>query len=237
MRFQSNPRPAGRAGVRALAVAVALCGLTGAAGCGKVISIGDAPASSAPAPAPPASSAPPASDPAPSAPAGTDGAGGQEFGPGGPLQLVNGSAADNGASGNGGTVTGDAVQEQPPVWVQLTGVRSRTLDAHVVDVNQSTLYRFDKDSADPSRSTCEGDCAVTWPPVTIKLGGKVYVRGVRPADVGAIRRGDGRIQITIGGWPVYRFAKDQRPGDEKGQGVGGTWFAVALDGSKANPVK
>lgn len=32
---------------------------------------------------------------------------------------------------------------------------------------------------------------------------------------------------------MYRYAKEVRPGDAQGQGVGGTWFASAPDGKKA----
>ncbi|WP_369251961.1 hypothetical protein [Streptomyces sp. R41] len=39
-----------------------------------------------------------------------------------------------------------------------------------------------------------------------------------PQQVGAIRRADGQIQITVGGWPVYRHAGDTRPGDLNGEG-------------------
>ncbi|WP_440101399.1 hypothetical protein [Streptosporangium sp. H16] len=235
MTLESNSSTARRPYARALIVTTLLCGLAGAAGCGKVITIGDAaptggsPAAAAPAtPQAPAPSTPPAS----SAPAAGDTAPPSS---GAAPQLVNGSAADNGLSGDGGTVRGAAVQERPPVWVELSAVASPALGAHLVDVNRSTLYRFDKDTADPSRSNCEGDCAVTWPPVTVKEGGRVYVAGVDPSRVGAIRRSDGGVQLTIGGWPIYRFSGDEKPGDANGQGVGGTWFAVAPHGAKATP--
>jgi predicted lipoprotein with Yx(FWY)xxD motif len=96
-----------------------------------------------------------------------------------------------------------------------------------------SLHRFDKDTADPSKSTCNDACAVKWPPVTIEEGGNVYLAGVNPKEVGAIRRDDGQVQITVGGWPVYRFSGDSTPGDLNGQGVGGTWFAVGPTGNKA----
>jgi len=214
-----------RPGVRALASAVALCGLAAIAGCGKTIIIGDAPpASSSPPPAAAASSPPPpASTPPAASRPGND-----------TLQLVDGTAEQHGVTGNGGTVVGNAVQVRPPRWVQLVAVRSQTLDAHLVDVNQSTLYRFDGDDANPSRSACTGECAVTWPPVTIQEGGKVYLRDVHTAALGAIKRPDGTIQLTIGGWPIYRYSGDSAPGQANGQGLDGAWFAIAPDGGKAD---
>ncbi|MGW0832604.1 hypothetical protein [Streptomyces prunicolor] len=211
------------------AVVASLLALTGVASlsaCGKTISIGD---SSAPAASAPASSAAPAS-PSASPSATTSGQGGGNSA----LQVVDSTAKDNGLTGTGGTVVGAVVQEAPPKWVQLAAVTSTSLSApHLININQAALYRFDKDTASPSKSNCNDDCAVKWPPVTIEEGGNVYLAGVNPKEVGAIRRDDGQVQITVGGWPVYRFSGDSEPGDLNGQGVGGTWFAVGPTGDKA----
>jgi predicted lipoprotein with Yx(FWY)xxD motif len=118
-------------------------------------------------------------------------------------------------------------------WVQLSASTAGALNPVVTNGSGFTLYRFDKDTAQPSASNCEGECAVTWPPVVVARGGKVFVDGVAPAAVGTVKRGDGSLQLTIGGWPIYRFSKDLRPGDTNGQGVGGTWFGVTPDGQKA----
>ncbi|WP_406434776.1 hypothetical protein [Streptomyces sp. NBC_01589] len=73
--------------------------------------------------------------------------------------------------------------------------------------------------------------------MTVAEGGNVYLAGVNPKQIGAIRRQDGRIQVTVSGWPVYRYASDTRPGDLNGQGIGGTWFAVGPTGEKATDEK
>jgi predicted lipoprotein with Yx(FWY)xxD motif len=101
----------------------------------------------------------------------------------------------------------------------------------VVTAAGFTVYRFDKDSAHPSRSACTGTCAKTWPPL---LGdGIPALAGVPRGRVGTAGRPDGTQQLTLDGWPLYRFAKDARPGDTKGEGVGGTWRAVGIDGKPA----
>lgn len=187
--------------------------------CGKSITIGDAASASTPAAA--SSSA---------SPSAAQSASGQSN-PG--LQVLDTTAQQAGLSGNGGTVVGPAVQETPPRWVQLTTVTSKPLTSpHLININQASLYRFDKDSADPSVSRCTGACATKWPPVTIEEGGKVYLQGVDAKKVGGIRRDDGQVQVTLNGWPLYRFSGDTRPGDLNGQGVDGVWFAVGPDGSK-----
>lgn len=212
--------------IRAVAAsAFVLCAVAVSSGCGKTITIGNSkPAAAAPA-ATSATSAPAAS------PAGQDGGNGG-------LQLVDSTAAQNGKTGNGGTVVGLTVQETPPKWVQLSAVTSPPLNAaHLININQASLYRFDTDTTYPSRSNCNDACAAKWPPVTIEEGGNVYLAGVDPKKVGAIRRKDGDVQITIGGRPIYRFAGDTEPGDLKGQGVGGTWFAVGPTGEKVTAGK
>jgi predicted lipoprotein with Yx(FWY)xxD motif len=132
-----------------------------------------------------------------------------------------------------------AAPSPPPVQNQgngstLNAVDNPELGPIVVDAQGFTLYRFDKDTANPSASNCNGECAAAWPPVLTSGKWKdVSLSGVAKENVGFIERADGTCQLTIGGWPVYRYAKDTKPGDVLGQGVGGTWFAVTPDGKKA----
>ncbi|MEU4470080.1 hypothetical protein [Micromonospora sp. NPDC023888] len=120
--------------------------------------------------------------------------------------------------------------------VQLNGTASADIGTYVADGQGRTLYRFDKDSAKPPKSTCNGDCAKTWPPLLIHSPGQIYPSGINPQLVGYVERADGTCQVTIGGWPVYRFAGDKAPGDIAGQGVGGTWFAVNPTGGRTKPL-
>ncbi|MGY0060803.1 hypothetical protein ACWY4P_30385 [Streptomyces sp. LZ34] len=148
------------------------------------------------------------------------------------LSFRSGTAEQGGAAPKTGDWAG-AGTPKARTWVQLSAGRAGALNPVVVNGAGFTLYRFDKDTAMPSRSNCEGACATTWPPVLIAPGGKIFVDGVKPSAIGVIKRADGTRQVTINGWPVYRFSKDTKPGDTKGQGVGGTWFGVTPDGRKA----
>jgi predicted lipoprotein with Yx(FWY)xxD motif len=100
----------------------------------------------------------------------------------------------------------------------------------VTDAKGWVLYRFDKDKADPSKSTCVGDCAILWPPVLADE--TLELTGLSPSKVDTVERADGGLQITVGGWPVYRYIGDKKPGAWKGQNVGGVWFVVEKDGKK-----
>ncbi len=94
-----------------------------------------------------------------------------------------------------------------------------------------TLYRFDKDTAKPPKSNCDGDCEKTWP--VVAAGDATAAAGMDPALLGEVVRTDGSKQLTVAGWPAYRYSKDAKAGDVNGQGVGGVWFALAADGKKA----
>ncbi len=102
----------------------------------------------------------------------------------------------------------------------------------VVDQEGFVLYRFDKDKIDPVASNCDGDCAKIWPPAVVNEGEEPELDGVAAEDVGTVKRKDGTTQLTIGDWPVYRYIGDKKPGQWKGQNVGGTWFVVKPDGKK-----
>jgi predicted lipoprotein with Yx(FWY)xxD motif len=159
----------------------------------------------------------------------------------GALSLLSGTAESNNAE----TGTGDwaypnggpelaAQREKARKWSALRATSADDLDPVVVNGAGLTLYRFDDDDANPSKSNCAGQCAETWPPVSVRAGSKVFIAGVAKEAIGFVKRDDGTLQITLGGWPVYRFSKDTRPGDTKGQGVGGTWFGVTPDGQRAS---
>ena len=90
-----------------------------------------------------------------------------------------------------------------------------------------TLYRFTKDRATPPTSTCTGTCASTWPP--IGADAQPTLDGVDPKLIGTLVRPDGTKQLTVDGWPVYRYIKDMLPGTVNGRSVDG-WLAVGADG-------
>lgn len=141
-------------------------------------------------------------------------------------QSPTGSTSQNAAAQDG------QVADPTGLTARLVATQS-SVGTILADGSGRSLYRFDEDTAAPSASNCADTCASNWPPVTVQRGSAVEVQGVSRSDVGSVRRGDGTWQVTVGGWPVYRYALDQNAGDVKGQGVGGTWFAVTPTGTKA----
>lgn len=150
------------------------------------------------------------------------------------LAFTPGTAKDNNAPSNTGDFYhGPSDSPAAEQWVQLSAGAVGDLNPVVLNGDGFLLYRFDKDTPQPSASNCKGDCAKTWPPVLIKPGGRVFLDGVAKTKVGLLKRDDGSLQLTIGGWPLYKYSKDTASGQANGQGVGGTWFGVTPDGTKA----
>jgi predicted lipoprotein with Yx(FWY)xxD motif len=92
-----------------------------------------------------------------------------------------------------------------------------------------TLYSFAPDTSTVSK--CYGTCATNWPPVQ----GPVTAAGVTGA-FGTIQRSGGSVQATFDGHPLYTFAGDTAPGQNKGNGLnaaGGLWNEVTASGTAA----
>lgn len=106
-----------------------------------------------------------------------------------------------------------------------------SLGTVVTDQDGRTLYLFTNDSRNPSTTTCTGACAAKWPPAVVGQD-SVKVSGIDTSLLGTLTRPDGTKQITLNGWALYRFSGDAKAGDANGEGVGGTWFAVAAQGKK-----
>ncbi|WP_030769314.1 MULTISPECIES: SCO0930 family lipoprotein [unclassified Streptomyces] len=138
-------------------------------------------------------------------------------------------AAADGAYGADGAGAAPASDAKPAG--QLAMASNDKVGPVLTDSAGFTLYRFDKDTAKPPKSNCDGDCEKTWP--VVAAGDVTAAAGMDPAVLGEVVRTDGSKQLTVGGWPAYRYSKDAKAGDVNGQGVGGVWFALAADGKKA----
>lgn len=102
----------------------------------------------------------------------------------------------------------------------------------ITDGQGFTLYMYVPDHRGASR--CGGLCARQWPPLVLPRG---VTRpragpGVRAALLGTVRRGDGVLQETYDGWPLYLWQGDEAPGQATGQADDmGLWYTVAVTGA------
>ena len=97
----------------------------------------------------------------------------------------------------------------------------------LADSKGMTLYIYTKDS--PDTSTCTGNCAKAWPPL-LTSGSPKLGDGVNAPMIGSATLADGTKIVTYNHMPLYFWAKDTKPGDITGLGVGGVWYLVSPDG-------
>jgi predicted lipoprotein with Yx(FWY)xxD motif len=106
----------------------------------------------------------------------------------------------------------------------------RTIGSTQVLTNSAglTLYWFVPDTS--TTSNCTGSCATYWPPVKGPATAGSGVTGT----LGVITRPDGTMQATYDGHPLYTYAADSAPGQNKGNGLnvsGGVWWEMTVSGA------
>ncbi|MGC9354496.1 MAG: fasciclin domain-containing protein, partial [Mariniphaga sp.] len=109
----------------------------------------------------------------------------------------------------------------PDVQLRETGEYGNIL----TDTYGNSLYFFTRDAA--GSSNCVGGCLNNWPVFyseNPELG-----EGLDASDFGVIDRGDGTMQTTYKGWPLYYFVNDTLPSEINGEGVIGKWFVAKPD--------
>lgn len=89
----------------------------------------------------------------------------------------------------------------------------------MVDEKGMTLYTFDKDTL-PGKSACTGQCTAIWPAAIADEHDKAS------DDWSFVTTVDGQKQWAYRGHPLYRFAKDEQPGETTGNGIKGVWHTA-----------
>ena len=143
----------------------------------------------------------------------------------------------------GGSEDGDdAVARRPP---GEEGLRVPATRAQIVakesefgrvlfDANGQVVYVFENDRPKQSNCTSE-ECVDAWPPVLTRQPPSAGA-GVEAGLLGTIRRGDGMLQVTYNGRPLYFYAHEA-PGEIKCHNVelhGGLWWVVTPRGEPAD---
>lgn len=139
----------------------------------------------------------------------------------GGLVTVAAIALATGASGIAGTSSGAVAA--------TVGARTTAVGKVLVGTGGRTLYHASTEKK--GAVACIGACAVKWPPLLLAGHAKpIAGSGVKASMLGTIKRPDGRIQVTYDGLALYLFSGDKKAGELNGQGVGGTWHAIAPTG-------
>jgi len=123
-----------------------------------------------------------------------------------------------------------AAGSSPAASSSASALLSRTINGTLVLTNSAgrTLYWFAPDTSTTSK--CTGACTTYWPPVAGPATAGSGVTGT----LSTITRPGGGTQETYDGHPLYTFAGDSAPGQNKGNGVngfGGLWHEVTVSGT------
>ncbi|MDI6103218.1 hypothetical protein QLQ12_31880 [Actinoplanes sp. NEAU-A12] len=135
------------------------------------------------------------------------------------------------AAPSGGGEANKAEISDEVATTELNARKVARMGTTVQDEDGFVLYRFDEDEDSPAKSNCNGDCAKVWPPA-LTGNGEPKLDGVDESLVGTVTRADGTKQLTLKGWPLYRYIGDKKAGQWKGQNVGGKWFVIQPNGTK-----
>jgi predicted lipoprotein with Yx(FWY)xxD motif len=135
-----------------------------------------------------------------------------------------------GSSGTSSTSGGSgSTSTSSPAAATAGSLKTTTIGGATVLTSSKgfTLYSFAPDTS--AKSNCNGTCAQNWPPVK----GPATASGVT-GTFGTIKRSDGSVQATFDGHPLYAFAGDTAPGQNKGNGLnaaGGLWHEITTSGT------
>jgi len=147
-------------------------------------------------------------------------------------------SASSGSGSSAPAASNQSTMSAKPAASQNSGMMGSTATVMKVktaigpvlaDSKGLTLYWFSKDTR--MTSACTGGCATAWPPL---LGKPMAAMGVRlTGKLGTITRAGGILQATYKGHPLYTYAGDMAAGQTKGNGVGGVWHVLRVNGITA----
>ena len=146
---------------------------------------------------------------------------------GSPSRAESAPAPETGASG------AEETEDRPAASRKGTTITvgASEFGTMLFDSRKQAIYVFERDPE--GKSVCDGDCAEAWPPVFTD-GEPRAARGVRQSLLGTTERGDGRLQATYAGKPLYFYAHEGR-GEVRCHNVnlnGGLWWVVGPDGKR-----
>ncbi len=135
--------------------------------------------------------------------------------------MATGMSSSAGAMATGtGTGTGTLTVERTRAGMVLAGSKGLT------------LYYYTKDKPHSGRSACFGSCLKAWPALAAPVKAPAGAR--MPGPMGTIHRGNGTVQVTINGYPIYYYVGDKAPGQIAGNGVEGAWHIIKIKLKKSS---
>jgi predicted lipoprotein with Yx(FWY)xxD motif len=144
---------------------------------------------------------------------------------------ANGASASSGYGESSGTQSASTAQAASTATVVTVKHNSSLGNILAAGPKHLTVYLLTADHG--SHSSCSGECAQIWPPVTTK-GHPIAQGGALASDLGTTTRSGGVKQVTYKGHPLYYYVQDTSSSEALGQGIssfGGVWWALAPNGN------
>jgi predicted lipoprotein with Yx(FWY)xxD motif len=143
-----------------------------------------------------------------------------------PIYRYADDTAPGQAAGNGVEGTWHVIKIHVAATTQALEVTHTGVGTVLASPKGLTLYYYTEDKRGSGHSVCTGGCATAWPPLAAPVSAP---KGVQlPGPIGEITRPDGTKQVTINGYPIYRYADDTAPGQAVGNGVDGAWHVIKI---------
>ena len=96
-----------------------------------------------------------------------------------------------------------------------------TLGDYLTDSKGMTLY--------VSTKPCSGQCLVNWPPFLGSPNDFLLAANNTPKiEPGPVPITDNRVHFSYNGQLLYYYKSDTKPGDTKGNSLGGVWSIVTV---------
>jgi predicted lipoprotein with Yx(FWY)xxD motif len=141
---------------------------------------------------------------------------------------AGGAYGGYGTPAGGSTTSGSQASPASPSSGSMTDLTTETTRAGTVLASSRglTLYYYGEDKPHSGKSVCTGGCATAWPPLAAPVKAPAGVR--LPGKLGVITRPNGVKQVTLDGYPLYRYTGDMAPGQATGNGVEGSWHVITI---------
>jgi predicted lipoprotein with Yx(FWY)xxD motif len=132
-----------------------------------------------------------------------------------------------GSTAGGSTGGSQAMSASPSAGPATTLKTETTRKGQILASSRGlTLYYYSADQRHSGKSACTGTCATAWPPLAAPVKAPAGVR--LPGKLGVITRPGGVRQVTLNGYPLYLYAGDKAPGQDAGNGIGGSWHVIKI---------
>ena len=145
-----------------------------------------------------------------------------------PVYLYAGDKTPGQATGNGVGGAWHVIKIHVTAVTHAAVLKTETTRAGRVLASSRglTLYYYSEDKPHSGKSACTATCATAWPPLAapVKAPPGVHL----PGKLGVLTRPGGIKQVTLNGYPLYLYAGDKAPGQDAGNGIGGSWHVIKI---------